>query len=413
MSARSSSSVACSAAVRTMRPCCAGLTRSRMPRRRLRTSSGRRLEMPYVLEFGISTTKRPGSETSWVSRAPLAPIGFFVTWQTISWRARRMSSMRGAVAALLDVLGVVLDVAAVQHGVLRRGDVDERGLHAGQHVLHPADVDVAVDLADVVGRPADVVLDQVAALEHGDLGHVLADLHAHQVATDGPAVALAAAALLGEVVGAARQRPAAAPRGARGAPLALAVVAGAARRLRRRRPRAGRRCGPPAWRAGGRRRRLLGRRRRPARRRRAGVADLRLAHERPLGGLDRRTVLAQRLGQLRARRRRPSARRRPLAAPSGLRRRWPPREPRRRLRAARRRRRLAGVGGRRRRHASAGVGAGVAAALGVGAFGSGRGVRPRRISLSMVVPSHAPTRGAGTTTGSASTSRRSPSCSIH
>ena len=50
--------------------------------------------MPYVLEFGISTTKRPGSETSCVSRAPLAPIGFFVTWQTISWRARRMSSMR-------------------------------------------------------------------------------------------------------------------------------------------------------------------------------------------------------------------------------------------------------------------------------------------------------------------------------
>ena len=46
MSARSSCSVACSAAVRTIRPCSAGLTRSRMLRRRLRTSSGRRLEMP-------------------------------------------------------------------------------------------------------------------------------------------------------------------------------------------------------------------------------------------------------------------------------------------------------------------------------------------------------------------------------
>ena len=69
-----------------------------------------------------------------------------------------------------DVFRVVLHVAAVQHGVLRRADVDERRLHAGQHVLDLADVDVAVDLADVVGRPADVVLDQVAALEHRDLG---------------------------------------------------------------------------------------------------------------------------------------------------------------------------------------------------------------------------------------------------
>ena len=40
----------------------------------------------------------------------------------------------------------------------------------GQHVLHPAEVDVAVDLGDVVGRPGHVVLDQRAALEHGDLG---------------------------------------------------------------------------------------------------------------------------------------------------------------------------------------------------------------------------------------------------
>jgi hypothetical protein len=46
---------------------------------------------------------------------------------------------------------LVLHVAPVQHGVLRRADVDERRLHARQHVLHPAEVDVAVDLADVVG----------------------------------------------------------------------------------------------------------------------------------------------------------------------------------------------------------------------------------------------------------------------
>ena len=178
------------------------------------------------------------------------------------------------VAALLDVLGVVLHVAAVEHGVLRRGDVDERRLHAGQHVLHPADVDVPVDLADVVGGAADVVLDQVAALEHGDLGHVLADLDAHQVAPDRPPVALPAAARLGPSpsTGPRRLRPVSAA----GGPLAL--------RARRRSPRSRR---PTAARPRPRRRRRRVARRRGRRRRRAGVADLRLADERPLGRLRR------------------------------------------------------------------------------------------------------------------------------
>ena len=56
--------------------------------------------------------------------------------------------------ALLDVVRVEGDVAAVQHAVLRRADVDERRLHAGQHVLHPAQVDVAVDRGVVgLGEP--------------------------------------------------------------------------------------------------------------------------------------------------------------------------------------------------------------------------------------------------------------------
>ena len=103
--------------------------------------------------------------------------------------------MRGFLPLLVDVLGVVLHVAAVEHGVLRRCDVDERRLHARQHVLDATDVDVAVDLADVVGGPADVVLDQVAALEHGHLRHARAHLHRHEVAADRLAVALATAAL--------------------------------------------------------------------------------------------------------------------------------------------------------------------------------------------------------------------------
>ena len=54
----------------------------------------------------------------------------------------------------------------------------------GQHVLHPAEVDVAVDLGDVVGRAGHVVLDEVAALEHGDLGGLRVDVDAHEVAPD-------------------------------------------------------------------------------------------------------------------------------------------------------------------------------------------------------------------------------------
>ena len=120
--------------------------------------------------LGTSTTNRPGSETSWVSRAPLAPMGFLVTWQRMVWRAFRICSIRRSAALLVDVLGVVAGVAAVEHGVLRRADVDEGRLHARQHVLDLAQVDVAVDLGDVVGRAGDVVLDERAALEHGDLG---------------------------------------------------------------------------------------------------------------------------------------------------------------------------------------------------------------------------------------------------
>ena len=42
----------------------------------------------------MSTTNRPGSDTSWVRRAPLAPIGFLVTWQMIVCLAFSICSMR-------------------------------------------------------------------------------------------------------------------------------------------------------------------------------------------------------------------------------------------------------------------------------------------------------------------------------
>ena len=64
-----------------MRPWPLGRTSSTIRRRRLRSASSSRLEIPKAVELGTMTTKRPGSDTSWVRRAPLAPIGFFVTWQ--------------------------------------------------------------------------------------------------------------------------------------------------------------------------------------------------------------------------------------------------------------------------------------------------------------------------------------------
>ena len=104
--------------------------------------------------------------------------------------------------ALDPLVAVRLHVAPVQDGVLRRADVDERRLHPRQHVLHPAAVDVAVDLGGIVEDAGDVVLDERAALQDGDLGDVRRDVDAHQVAPDRPALALPAAATAG--AGAAR-----------------------------------------------------------------------------------------------------------------------------------------------------------------------------------------------------------------
>ena len=84
-----------SAAVRTMTPCSLGFTRSKILRRRLRSDSGSRLEIPYVELLGTRTTKRPGSDTSWVRRAPLWAIGFLVTWARMVWRDLRTCSIRG------------------------------------------------------------------------------------------------------------------------------------------------------------------------------------------------------------------------------------------------------------------------------------------------------------------------------
>ena len=149
--------------------------------------------------------------------------------------------------------GVVIDLARVEHAVAALADVDERRLHAGQHVLDPAEVDVAR-----VRRRAgagDVVLDEHVVLEHGDLGALTGVAHDHDPVDGLPAgqelrlgddrhppaagvTALAAALALGLQPGGA-------------ADPADLVVAGAARRSNPRRLRCRRPCAGGAGGYGG------------------------------------------------------------------------------------------------------------------------------------------------------------------
>ena len=55
--------------------------------------------------------------------------------------------------------------------------------------MNAAEIDVAVNLADVVRRARDLVLDQLSALEGGDLSGARSDVHTHQITTDGLALA--------------------------------------------------------------------------------------------------------------------------------------------------------------------------------------------------------------------------------
>ena len=84
-SARSSSSEAPSAAVRTMTPAESGTIVLRMALSRARSVSGSLREMPVIWPSGTKTRYRPGSEICEVRRAPLWPIGSLVTWtRTVS-----------------------------------------------------------------------------------------------------------------------------------------------------------------------------------------------------------------------------------------------------------------------------------------------------------------------------------------
>src|SRR6266545_5190284 len=92
-------------------------------------------------------------------------------------RLPRLERLLDAGSLAVEVLLVVVDLAGVQHRVAALADVDEGGLHAGQDVLDPAEVDVADHRAAALA--GDVVLHQRAALDDADLGPLgaLGDQH--------------------------------------------------------------------------------------------------------------------------------------------------------------------------------------------------------------------------------------------
>ncbi len=78
----------------------------------------------------------------------------------------------------LQTRGVPVHLAGVQHTVAGLADVHECGLHARQHVLHTAKVDVAHggDLLDV----GDVMLDEHVVFDHRDLRMASTFTHNHE-----------------------------------------------------------------------------------------------------------------------------------------------------------------------------------------------------------------------------------------
>ena len=84
--------------------------------------------------------------------------------------------------------GLPVHLGGVEHAVAALPDVDERGFHAGQHVLHAPQVDVADHGGLAFG--GDEVLHQKPVLEHADLGDLAVAVAAvalahHHVALDG------------------------------------------------------------------------------------------------------------------------------------------------------------------------------------------------------------------------------------
>ena len=129
-------------------------------------SSSMRADTPMPSPRGMYTMSRDGSATKVVRRAPLVPIGSFTTCTRMSspsfTRLRMSSTLGAAPISVLSGLGV-RDVRGVQERGALEPDVDERRLHAGQHALHAALVEIADDAAPAL--PLDEQLRQHAVFD--------------------------------------------------------------------------------------------------------------------------------------------------------------------------------------------------------------------------------------------------------
>jgi hypothetical protein len=107
------------------------------------------------------------------------------------------SSIRGPT---FNIFGIELQIAAIQHGVLGCRDIYESGFHTRKNVLYLAEINVAVNLSDVVGRTRHVVLNEIAAFKHRNLRRFGTHADRHHVAADRPSVSLTTLALFESLI---------------------------------------------------------------------------------------------------------------------------------------------------------------------------------------------------------------------
>ena len=163
----SSSSLAPSAAVRTMTPAESGTISLSSVLRRLRSVSG---ELAGDAAGGAvgHVDQEPAGQAD-LAGQPGALVADGVLGDLHQDRlARGQHRLDLAGLAVLVAERRPVDLTGVQHGVAALADVDERGLHRGQHVLHPAEVDVADQRG--LRLAGDVVLDEDLVLEHARSG---------------------------------------------------------------------------------------------------------------------------------------------------------------------------------------------------------------------------------------------------
>ena len=98
----------------------------------------------------------------------LVPHGIFayLNQNRIAWLQREFD----ALGLAFEAGGIPVDLTCVEHGVATTADIDERGFHAWEHVLHAPQIHVADHRS--AGVAVDIVLNQNAVFENCDLSAV-------------------------------------------------------------------------------------------------------------------------------------------------------------------------------------------------------------------------------------------------